>query len=293
MSYKWLVLLLAMSMAAGLMLISGACGDDDDDDDDNDDATDDDDDVADDDDDVVDDDDDVIDDDDDDDDTTACPADAVGGIATDFKSDAPVPNATIELVDNATGLSFDPAISGTPSGPSGYVELTAPAGATAVAVKFTGSSYKNTYQYNFPVGECDETFLGISKTTVTLIAALLSLPLDPAKGHASGAVYYDDGTKGDVPVGCAEVDFTPASNGEIRYFSDSDLPSQTQPNTNPLNGFFVAINADPVVAPGYEMTATASDGVTTKSAILPAVFADAVCIQTIVFDSDPGGCPVD
>jgi hypothetical protein len=213
------------------------------------------------------------------------------GNATDWLSQAPVTTAMIELVDNQTGLSFNPPIAGTPDG-GGYVFLIPPPGVYEVAVKFSASNYLETYQYNFVVDGCQkvQTFFGVSKTTATLLAGILGTTVDLSKGQLLGEV--NGGVVAD-PVGCAVVDMIPNSYEGIYYFTDSGLPTDNRTDTNPANGTFFALNAEPRdhTQGGYEVVATASDGVTQLTEELPAVFAISFHILDLLFENKPVGCP--
>ncbi|MBZ0272347.1 carboxypeptidase-like regulatory domain-containing protein [bacterium] len=313
----WMVMLALALVAAGALAPACSCGDDDDDDDDDaadddagdDDADDDDADDDDADDDDADDDDaddDDADDDDADDDTgdDDIAADAISGFATDFKEGTPLAGATVEAVDDTTGLSFDPAISAT-AGSDGYVLLEGiPQSKGAVAIKVSLNGYKDTYQYHFQTGVADNTFLGVSNTVVTLVSGLLGITPDPSKGFASGAVYYIPETGDTEPVGCAEVTFSPAVS-EVHYFKESVLGvlptderdtdgngvgDENGKGTNPaLDGegdpmsFFVGVNADPGA---YTITADI-DG-EQETATIPALFADSVAITRVEYREDDG-----
>ncbi|MCB1155696.1 hypothetical protein KDL45_18695, partial [bacterium] len=161
--------MLAMVLSAG----SWACGGDDDDDDDDDavddDTDDDDDDDTDDDDDDDtddDDDDDTDDDDDDDDDDTAGTTD-FGGTVVDFKEGTPLANgdATVELLDDATGDSFDPPLTQTTDadGKVFFEDIPVSKDGT-IAAKVTANDYKATVQYHFETGTASEELLAVSET---------------------------------------------------------------------------------------------------------------------------------
>jgi hypothetical protein len=284
-----LILLIAF-LSLGLAVTFLACGDDDDDDDNDDTTTDDDeadDDTADDDtadDDVVDDD--VVDDD-------VIEPGTIGGTVLDFLSENPIPGASVEALDDSTGESFDPAVTGTSDG-EGKIQLTLPVdyALETVGIRVLNSpEHKPTVQYHFVVGLTDERFLAISVTTFGLMSTLLGLDPDPAKGHASGAVYWGDPTN-ENPIGCAEVTMTAPSDG-VFYFNNLSLPThgrdittpgdpQNGEGTNPENGYFVGINADP----GSNITITANADGAVSTAVIPQLFADTVCIATVYYSTD-------
>ncbi len=243
----------------------------------------------------------AADDDSDDDDTVD--ENSISGTATDFKEGTPLPNATVEAVNDEDGSSFDPAIVGT-ADENGFVTLSGiPDDAKgAVAIKVTYNGYKDTYQFHFETGTSNETFLAVSNTVVTLVSGLLGITPDPTKGFASGAVYWSDGTD-EHPVGCAEVTFDPGVS-EVHYFKESALgvlPTDERDtdgngigdeNGKGTNGvldgdggpmsYFVGVNADPG---SYTVTANI-DGVEATDTI-PYLCADCVAITTVVYDSDP------
>jgi len=292
--FNWLLMfLIAAFLITGTFFACGTSGDDDDtgtppaDDD-----TGADDDSAADDDTVVDDDTGTGDDDTSDDDSGA--AGTISGTATDFKTDNPIPGAWVEAINDETGLSFDPQIK-LQADQDGKVTLTGiPVTETSVGIKVSTSGYKDTYQFHFAVGATNEKFLGISQFLINVISGLLGITLDPNKISAAGAVYW--GNEFDKnPVGCSEVTFAPPAPADsVHYFTHSellgDLPTkdrdigtpgdpQNGEGTNPLNGYFVAINVDPVA---YTISANADSHISTS--LLPTVPADSVAISDVYFD---------
>ena len=288
----WLLALIGALMI-GMGLMFAACGDDDDDNDNNDDNNADDDTAADDD--VVDDDttdDDTTDDDTTDDDTIE--PGTIGGTCLDFLSENPILGATVEAVRDDNGASFEPPVTGTSDATTGYVQLTLPADydLQSVGIKLVADTYKNTFQYHFTVGATEERFLGVSNTTVNLIAALLFVTVDPTKGHAAGGVFWG-APLDETPVGCAEVALDPAS-GTVYYMNNLGLPThdrdittpgdpQDGEGTNPTNGYFVGLNADPVTFAdgGYTMNANADGNLGTS--LLPKLDADSVAISNVYY----------
>jgi len=241
-------------------------------------------------------DDDTIDDDTADDDTndddTIEPG-TIGGTCLDFLSESPIPGAAVEALRDDTGASFDPPVTAV-SNSTGDVQLTLPAeyDLTYVAIKLTADNYKATFQFHFTVGATEGRFLGVSNTTVSLIAALLGLTVDPTKGHAAGGVFWGDPSD-ETPVGCAEVSLNPTS-GTFYYMDDLGLPThdrdittpgdpQNGEGTNPQNGYFWGLNANPRThaAGGYQLTANADGNVGNSS--LPKLDADSMAISNVYF----------
>ncbi len=235
-------------------------------------------------------DDDADDDIDDDTDDDAAPPNSIGGVVIDYFSEVPLEGALVEVLNNATGESFDPPITGI-SDTNGYVMLTGiPEGEEQVGIKVSLAGYKDTIQYNFNVGVTDEQFLCISNTTVAAITLLLGIEWDPAKGTAAGAVYWGDPTD-ENPIGCVEVTTDPP-NDEIHYMNNLGMPSrdrdidtpgnpQNGEGTNPNDGAFVSVNMDP-----GQITITANADGNVEEAVLPQLFADSVCIVTIYYSKD-------
>ena len=241
-----------------------------------------------------DDDDSVGDDDDNDDDSSPIPG-SIGGTVLDFLSDNPQPNATVEALNDVDGMPLDPAVVGT-TDEDGYVLLELPAAYVAandtVAIKVSKDGYKNTIQYGFPVGVTNETFLGISTTTLALMAGPLGIgiPADPAKGQVAGAVYWGDPTD-ETTIGCAEVSIDVASAGVFYLGGALGLPThgrditapgdpQDGEGTNPEDGVFVGLNITPTDT-GVVITADADGNEEIK--IIPRVEADSVIMQNIYY----------
>jgi len=243
------------------------------------------------------------DDDDDDDDSGD---DDSGGDRTiqaqvsDFPSYAPVQGALVEVVDNDTGQPVDPPIQVT-SPSDGQVTVTIPEElGDQVGIKTSKENYHNTYQYNFDVGSTNEDFLIVSRVTSGLIAQLLDTPLEADKSHAAGGVYWGDPTD-ENPIGCAEITTDPPNPGNIHYMGSDDLPAkdrdittpgdpQSGEGTNPSFGHFVSVNMDV----GTPVTITANADGVEEEVLLPALFADSICIVNVYYskddyDSDPTG----
>lgn len=291
----WHLMLVLLIGVFALSVTVVACGDDDDDDDSSS-SDDDDDDTSDDDaDDDDDDDDDTTDDDDDDDDDTAGSTD-FGGTVVDFKEGTILPGATVELLNNDTGASFEPALTQVADADGKVLFEDIPAAkAGQVAAKVTLGDYRTTVQFHFDTGTASEEILAVSESTVKLIATLLGEDVDDGQGFASGAVYWveDDEEKS---LGCAEVEAVRDGGGDtgtIYYFKDKKLlgrvPDKTQPYTNPGYteegdplSLFVAVNADPG---SYTINATTDEGDgDTESNTIPNLCADCIAITTILFD---------
>lgn len=210
---------------------------------------------------------------------------------SDFPTYQPVGGALVEVVDNNTGLPVDPPIKVT-SPANGKVVVTIPEElGDYVGIKTSKSGYKDTYQYNFKVGSKDEDFLIVSEATVSLVAALLEVELDPTKGHAAGGVYWGDPTD-ENPIGCAEVTTDPPNPGNIHYMGLDDLPTLDRDidepgnpkdgeGTNPKNGHFVSVNMEP-----GEIKITANADGAEESVTLPALFADSICIVNVYYSKD-------
>ena len=256
-SKLWLILT-ALVLALSLALVVTACGDDDDDDDDDDDSG----------------------DDDDDDDSGG---DTLTGYVRDFQTDQELSDVTVEILDHETGLPFDPAITET-SDSTGFVEFEVPAGVAKVAVRTSALGSIDTLQYDFARDAQEEEFLLVSDATLSIIATLLGVEVDPALTNVAGSVYWGDPTD-ETPVGCAEVTITPDGEDDqtVYYFSDDRLPTTDRgaPGTNPVNGNFVAVNSP--VAPTTMMSD--ADG-NTSTIELPMTYTDTIIIQNFYYSKD-------
>ncbi|HPM76172.1 MAG TPA: hypothetical protein PK961_03705 [bacterium] len=259
--YVFLTLLMALSVALGLVIMIG-CGDDDDDD--NDDGGDDDDDGG---------------------------ADSLRAHVVDFQNqDLALQGVLVEALDNVTGEPFDPPIQVT-SPEDGWVTLTGfPEGVTQVAIRCSRDDYMDTMQYNFDVGATEEEFLVVAHDTRDIVVGTLGVTLDTTKALGAGGVYWGN-PMDENPVGCAEVTADPPVD-EVFYFNLSLLPTRdreiTTPGSpangqgiNPENGYFVALNMDL-----GEATFTATSGDASESVTCPRLFANTVVISNVYFPFD-------
>ncbi len=285
-----------------LMLAGCGCGDDDDDNDDgapaDDDVDDDtaDDDTADDDvdddttdDDTADDDttdDDTTDDDTGDDDTELPPTDPISVELLDVISDNPIVGATCELI-RSTGTSFDPAIT-TTSDAGGLCEFNQKVRDDLFSMKITHDDYVDSYAFLYPAS--GSWYLKLVTPAVRAMLALaISVTLDDTKGVVSGAVDWDSGSDFS-PVGCAEV--TDSAGSDIFYFDNGGLPTTGRTDSNPANGYFLAVNVDPA-----EDTFTANADGEEIEKTLPTIVPDAVNYMNLIYDNatwptdpEPAGC---
>ena len=120
--------------------------------------------------------------------------------------------------------------------------------------------------------------------------------IEVKEGTASvaGAFVWKNASGEDEPVSCGTVKVfvDGKEDGEVRYFSDDDMPTNldNRDSVNPLNGYYLAGNVPPgkVTIKGYD-----PDGTEVGSISFPAV-ADSICISTLYVDSshtsNPGGC---
>lgn len=288
--------LLLLLLGFGLV----ACGGDDDDDNDDgapadddvdDDADDDtgDDDVDDDStDDDVDDDttDDDVDDDTGDDDTETPPTDPISVTLLDVISDNPIVGATCELI-RSTGTSFDPQIT-TTSDTDGLCAFNAKMRDDIFSMKITHDDYVDSYAFLYPAS--GSWYLKLVTPAVrAMLAIAISVTLDDTKGVVSGAVNWDDGSAF-TPLGCAVV--TDDAGSDIFYFDNGGLPTTGRTDTNPANGYFLAVNVDPAAD-----TFTADADGETIDKTLPTIVPDAVNYMNLIYDNatwptspEPAGC---
>ena len=290
------LLLLAFLLTIGLAtLILASCGDDDDNDDsasDDDDTADDDvvdDDTADDDvvdDDVADDDttdDDTTDDDTADDDTTdddtadddvTPPTDPISVHLTDILTSQNIENATCELINNTNGESFDPPVT-TTSGADGFCYFNQVAKGL-FSLKITHGDYVDSYAYNFDASVDWELKL-VTPFARTMLAVMIGVTLDSSKGVVSGAVNWIPAEGGYAdPVGCAVVSDTQES--EMFYFDNAGLPTTGRTDTNPANGYYLAVN----VTPGSDTFTADTDGAIAEQNV-PVIVADSVTYADIFY----------
>jgi len=305
--FGFLTILVLLAMLGSLIVVN--CGDDDDDNDDNDndttiedddatddDATDDDDDDQTDDDDddnnddTADDDDnndDIIDDDDDNDDETP-PTEAISVVLYDFTSGQFLQNVACELVQSATGESFDPAITTTSSATGLCSFNTTPAKGT-FSIKFSLANYVTTYAFNveniitwyYPL---------VSLTDRAAIGTLLGITIDESKCAVAGVVQWVSDTNLEE-VGCAVV--TNDAGADVYYVNASGMPTTDRTSTHPDNGYYMTFN---VTTPGpYQYTATTDGQVV--DATVPRTFANALVFQNLIYHAPtvptnptPTGC---
>jgi uncharacterized protein YunC (DUF1805 family) len=282
---RWLILVLAAALVTAGMIAVACGGSSNGDDDTSDDASDD---AGDDTSDDTGDDtaDDTGDDTGDDDTGTG----SFGGIVVDYLTSAPKVGATVELLNNTTGESFAPAISGT-TGADGAISFTdVPAGETMVGVKVDTTSYTTTIQYDFAVGTADANILAVSNTTVALIAGSLGVTIDVTKGQVAGKVFWVPTTGSLEDVGCATVTSAPV-DADIYYFG-ALLPDPTYTHTNPANSAFAVLN----MTPGVVTLTSLVDGHTATNT-LPKVYANSISITNVSYleadyptNPTPAGC---
>ena len=276
---RWLILVLAAALVtAGMIAAACSNGDDDDTSDDASDDTADDtgDDTA----------DDTGDDTGDDDTGTG----SFGGIVVDYLTSAPKVGATVELLNDTTGESFDPAISGTTDADGAISFTDVPAGETMVGVKVDTANYMTTIQYDFAVGTTDANILAVSNTTVTLIAGSLGVTVDDTKGQVAGKVFWVPTSGSPEDVGCATVTSDPV-DADIYYFG-ALLPDPTYTHTNPDNAAFAVLN----MTPGAVTLTSLVDGHEATNT-LPKVYANSISITNVSYleadyatNPTPAGC---
>lgn len=210
---------------------------------------------------------------------------SINAVVHDFQTKQPVADVVVELINNDTGESFDPPITVT-SPADGWVTLPIPEGVTQVGIKCSKQGYKDSYQYYFDAGLTGEEFLIISDVTASLVAQILGIELDPAKGHFAGGLYWGSPTD-EGHIGCGWIETDPPCD-EIHYMGLDDLPNPARDvtgdtptdgqGTNPANGYWVAMNFDtgPAVATGHS-------GEFSESVTIPVVRADSINITNIYF----------
>jgi hypothetical protein len=284
--------LAAMLLCAALAL-AGCAGDDDDNDSADDDGAADDDDADDDDaddDDDNDDDNDTGDDDDDNDDNDddeTPPTDTIHAYVYDILTSAYLQGVTCELVKNADGSSFSPAIT-TTSDASGLCAFNDAGVKGEYSVKFTKNAYPTHYAFKYDAAR-DWYFPLTSNLARTSIALLLGVTLDSSKGVLSGkAIWYADPSE---PIGCATA--ADDAGDQAYYFSDAGLPTTDRTDTNPANGYYLFVNVDPGA---NNLTVTLSND-DQGTADVPMVFADAIIMRDVLFSTTdyptnptPGDC---
>jgi hypothetical protein len=204
---------------------------------------------------------------------------SISGTVTDFQTKQPVAEAAVELLDDDTGESL--GINGT-SDAEGKIALDGiPASKGKVGIKVTKAENMDTIQYHFASGSVDETFYLVSQTTVSLIAGILGVTLDPAKGVAAGGVYWGDQVSEEA-IGCATVATDP-TGGETHYMDNSGIPTTDRDTkgTNPQNGYFSILN----MTPG-KITVNATAGTAIEGSVLPNLPANSVAISNVYFGKD-------
>ncbi|MDP8254338.1 MAG: hypothetical protein P9M14_01180 [Candidatus Alcyoniella australis] len=267
--FIWLLLISLVALSAAALVFTGCGGDDDDDDTGDDDTGDD----------------DTGDDDTDDDDDTGGPG-TLSAFVNDFQTSEPVAQAMVEVLQNDSGLEFDPAIVWFSENDGSVTIDNIPDGVTDVAIRTSKGDYRNTLQYGFPVGATGEEFLIVSNVTASLIFGLLGVTDDPADTHIAGAVYWGDPSD-ETEIGCAVVTTDPVGPEPIHYATGSKIPTTSRDaatpanskGTNPGNGIFTSLGMTPGA---YDITAT-PDGVEEETVSLPMAFANTICIQNVYF----------
>lgn len=204
---------------------------------------------------------------------------SINGTVLDHQTKQPVANANVTLLDDETGAELD--LKGK-SADDGTITIEGiPAEVAMVGVKVTKAESMDTIQYHFPAGSQGETFRLLSQTTVSLIAGLLGVTLDPAKGVAAGSVYWGDSTD-EIAIGCATV-VTDPTGGETHYMDNSGIPTKSRDalGSNPANGYFSILN----MTPG-KITINATAGTSTEGSVLPNLPANTVAISNVRFLKD-------
>jgi hypothetical protein len=179
----------------------------------------------------------------------------VGKVVDATTPSTPIPNVTVIVLDDETGLPVTPANMET-SGSDGKVTLTVDR-CKPFAVKAVGTpSYTDTYSYHVRLeasGRDDALFRMGGNTTSVLVPASAMYPVMQDRAPAAGAVYWKTAAEPlyDV-VGCAHISL---ANGPIpedwalRYFAQNVPSSLTEwpleKGTRKTDGRFFVGNATP------------------------------------------------
>jgi len=194
---------------------------------------------------------------------------------------------TVELVNRATGLSFDPPVTGVTDDVYQYVRLAVPAGETEVGVKATHADGQVTYSFASTLKPgADQLRLPVFPgTAMPFYLSPLGLTLTAGKSQLWALLFwagpaelwstetYNGG------IGCATITSDPVLANLYYTAPPSYLPSETATQTALQNSTWFAFNADPVA---YEFTATATGDPLVVS--VPALAPDAITTVFFAFD---------
>jgi len=171
----------------------------------------------------------------------------------------PVPNATVEVLDDETGLPLSPPNTGV-SEANGNITLTVDR-CKPFAVKARGTAtYTDTYSYHVRIeasGRDDALFRMGGNTTAVLVPNSAGYPVLPDRSAAAGAVYWKTPAEPLYGVvGCAHIELAtgkiPSEGAEdwaLRYFAEN-VPSSlaewpVERGTRKNDGRFFVGNAPP------------------------------------------------
>jgi len=217
----------------------------------------------------------------------ALPATEIGVFLFNPAGGAPNRGFTVELVNRATGLSFDPPVTGVTDDLYQYVRLAVPAGETEVGVKATHADGQVTYTYsaNLKPG-ADQLWVPVYPgTAMPSYLSPLGLTLTAGKSQLWGYLLWAGPAElwstepYNIGLGCATITSDPVLANLYYTTPPSYLPSEAATQTALQNSTWYGFNADPVA---YEFTATATGDPLVVS--VPALAPDAITTVYFVFD---------
>lgn len=245
------------------------------------------------------------DDDDDDDGPGQGEPGQLNGFVRDFQTKAEVQDATVELVNDETGESFDPPLTAT-SPANGEVTFEVPEGVEFVGVKVSKTGSTDTVQFHFEVGLESEEFLLVSNATKELIALSLGVELDLTKGVAAGGFYWGDPID-ENPIGCSTVSFDPDDGLPVYYFGPDALPATSRDVTGdtPANGqgtnpgrdgkgqaisYYLSLNKElvsdlTIIGRTYDVESTGTVAME-ETGIIPRIYENTVTIANVYITKD-------
>ena len=217
------------------------------------------------------------------------------GRGSDGRPNEPIAGITVKALDNVTGNPI--AGMESVSNSNGIVVFNGlPAGQVGFHAVSVQGDFVDTYQFNIDSNSTDAVLWVMDFNTYTAAPMIAGVTVEPNKGLAVGVVYWEDTPGCMYPVGCSTIKTNPES-GDVRYFADNDMPTNTLANdpvsgrddVNPLNGYWLIANVDPgAVSIGGYM----SDQLLESTSCV--MFADSVCIGDIVVggssNPQPGTC---
>jgi hypothetical protein len=208
------------------------------------------------------------------------------GTLIGFGTNMPVPDAEVELLDNATGKGTNVKATSDADGVVEFKDI-APGKVGFLATK---ENHKSTYQYNLAADAVEETLWIVPNTVYTMALGLAGLTVEEGMSTVAGGIYWVDKDGVEQPVGCAEITTDPATD-DIRYMDGvSGLPTtlEKQPKASPANGYFLATN----LPAGQPKVVASVNGTEVGSTTIFAV-ADSICIANIYVSGDKNPMPSD